>query len=104
MACRLAGAKPLSEPMTEYSYFDPQEQTSVKCLSEYIYFIQENTFENVVRISAAICLGLNVLINISYYCWKMDRHNMILHTKKVVTNKGYKLNFEIINATHVLYS
>ena len=30
MAWRLVGAKPLSEPMLEYSQFEPQEQTSVK--------------------------------------------------------------------------
>ena len=30
MACRLFGAKPLSEPMLEYCQFDPWEQTSVK--------------------------------------------------------------------------
>ena len=30
MACRLAGAKPLSEPMLEYCYLDPWEQTSVQ--------------------------------------------------------------------------
>ena len=30
MACRLAGAKPLSEPMLEYCSLDPWEQTSVK--------------------------------------------------------------------------
>ena len=30
MACRLVGAKPLSEPMVEYYQFDPQEQNSVK--------------------------------------------------------------------------
>ena len=30
MACRLAGSKPLSEPMMEYCQLDPKEQTSVK--------------------------------------------------------------------------
>ena len=30
MTCRLVGAKPLSEPMIEYCWFDHQEQTSVK--------------------------------------------------------------------------
>ena len=30
MACRLDGAKLLSEPMLEYGYLDPKEQTSVK--------------------------------------------------------------------------
>ena len=35
MACRLFGAKQLSTPMLGYCHFDPQEQTSVKCLSKY---------------------------------------------------------------------
>ena len=30
MACRLVGAKPLSEPMLEYYQLDPKEQTSMK--------------------------------------------------------------------------
>ena len=30
MACRLDGAKPLSEPMMEYYLLDPKEPTSVK--------------------------------------------------------------------------
>ena len=30
MACRLFGAKPLSEPMLSYCQLDPKEQTSVK--------------------------------------------------------------------------
>ena len=41
MACRLNGAKPLSEPM-----------------------LSENAFENVVCEIASICLGLNVLTTI----------------------------------------
>ena len=47
MACHLAGAKPLSEPMLQYCYLDPWEQTL------YI-FIQENVFENVVWKMVAI--------------------------------------------------
>ena len=31
-------AKPLSEPMLEYCYLDPWEQTSVKSQSKFIYF------------------------------------------------------------------
>ena len=38
MACRLIGAKPLSEPMLEYCWLDPWEQTSVKSLSKFIHF------------------------------------------------------------------
>ena len=44
MACRLTGAKPLSEPMMEYCQLNSEEQTSTKnaCI-----FIQENACENV---------------------------------------------------------
>ena len=67
MACRLVGAKPLSQPMLEYCQLDPWEQTSMKFQSQFIHFysrkciwkcrnfnrnsyifIQENAFENVV--------------------------------------------------------
>ena len=34
MACRMDGAKQLSEPKLEYYELDPEEQTSVKFLSE----------------------------------------------------------------------
>ena len=30
MACRLDGAKPLSEPMLEYPQLDPKEQTEME--------------------------------------------------------------------------
>ena len=54
MACRLASAKPLSEPMLEYCWLDPREQTSVKINQNLYISIQENAFENVVRKIAAI--------------------------------------------------
>ena len=38
MACRLDGAKPLSEPLLEYCSLDPWEQTSVKISSEFKNF------------------------------------------------------------------
>ena len=38
MACRLVGAKALSEPMLEYCQFEPYEQTSVKCWSKFMHF------------------------------------------------------------------
>ena len=53
MACCLVSAKPLFEPLLEYCQFEPQEQTSVKFESKYI-FIQENACENVVCEKAAI--------------------------------------------------
>ena len=38
MACRLFGAKPLSEPMPAYLWFDHLEQTSVQFESKYKIF------------------------------------------------------------------
>ena len=38
MAWRLFGAKPLLEPVLEYCWLDPWEQTSVKFSSNFIYF------------------------------------------------------------------
>ena len=38
MACRLIGAKPLSEPMLDYCQLDPCEHISMKILSKYNNF------------------------------------------------------------------
>ena len=42
MACRLDGAKPLSEPMLEYSKLDPLENFN----QIFYIFIQENALLN----------------------------------------------------------
>ena len=47
MACRLFGAKSLSEPMEVFCQLDPWEQTSMKFISEYSDFVQEDALENV---------------------------------------------------------
>ena len=54
MACRPAGAKPSSESMLGYCHLGPREQTSVKSYRNLYIFIQENAFESVVWIMAAI--------------------------------------------------
>ena len=41
MACRLFGAKPLSEPMLAYCQLDSWEQISVKFKSKFYLFIQK---------------------------------------------------------------
>ena len=63
MACRLDGAKLLSEPMLEYCQLDPWEQTSVN------FFIAIATFsfnKMYLKMSSGkwrpFCLALNVLI------------------------------------------
>ena len=54
MACRLAGAKPLSEQMLEYCELDFWEQTPVKSYRNVYIIFQENAFQNVVWKMAAI--------------------------------------------------
>ena len=54
MACRLVGAKPLSEPMLEYCQFHHWEQTSVKCKSKFNMSHWRKCIKNVVCEMAAI--------------------------------------------------
>ena len=54
MACPLAGAKPLSEPMMEYCQSYPLEQNLVKYNQHSYIFIHENVFEYVVCEMSAI--------------------------------------------------
>ena len=56
MACRLFGAKPLSQPMLGYYQLDPQQQTSVKFNQYTKVFIHENAPENIVYEMVAILL------------------------------------------------
>ena len=67
MACRLVGAKPLSETMLEYCQLDSWEQSQRNFNWNSNIFIQENAFENVVCEMASICLGLNVL-SVGIWC------------------------------------
>ena len=55
MACRPAGAEPLSETMLGYCQLNYWEQTSVEILNRNLHiFIQENSFKSVVYKMAAI--------------------------------------------------
>ena len=54
MACRLAGAKPLSEPMLGNCCLDPRNKLQWHLNRNSYIFIQENAFENVVWEMAAI--------------------------------------------------
>ena len=54
MACRLFGAKPLSEPMLGNCQLDPWEQNLWKSNWNSCIFMQENTLENVVCETVAI--------------------------------------------------
>ena len=48
LACRLACAKPLSEPMLEYCWLDPWEYFSEILIEINTFFLLEHAFENVV--------------------------------------------------------
>ena len=70
MACRLIGAKPLSEPMLDYCQLDPCEHISMKSWLK----IQQFSLKKIhVKMSTAkwrpSCLGLNVLI---WGLWKQN--------------------------------
>ena len=54
MACRLVGAKPLSESLLDYCQLDPYEHISMKFETKYNNFIDKNAFENAVWKMAAI--------------------------------------------------
>ena len=54
MACRLVGAKPLSEPMLEYSNWTLKNKLQRNLYRNSNIFIQENAFQNVVWKMAAI--------------------------------------------------
>ena len=54
MACRLAGVKPLSEPILEYSQLNFKNKHQWNLNQNSCIFIPENAFENVVWKMAAI--------------------------------------------------
>ena len=66
MACRLAGAKPLFEPMLQYSQLAPRNKLQLNFDKNSNIFVQENAFESVVCEVAAIlsrpqCVNLDKL-------------------------------------------
>ena len=61
MACRLVGAKPLSETMLECCQLDSYEQTSVKFKSKFWHFISRKCLWK----WRPFCLSLNVLITVT---------------------------------------
>ena len=59
MACRLVGAKPLSEPMLKHCSFGHQ-QTEMKVKQNSYICIQENAFANVVCEMAVIFVSASM--------------------------------------------
>ena len=76
MACRIFGAKPLSQPMLGYCQLGSQEQTLVKFQSKYKNSIHENAF---VCEMAAILLGAGE--NISDFAVSTVSANDLGHPK-----------------------
>ena len=54
MACRLNGAKPLSEPNAGILLIEPLDKNFSEILIQIYIFIQENVFENIVWKVASI--------------------------------------------------
>ena len=77
MACRLVGAKPLSEPMLEYCWLTIRNKLQWNLYRNSHIFIQEIAFENVVCEMASFYLGLNVLIKPLFkllHGWVITQH------------------------------
>ena len=81
MACRLAGAKPLSEPMLGNCCLDHRNKFKWTLNRHSYIFIQENAFENVVWEMAANRLGLNVLKELLFFENKCTLILISLYTK-----------------------
>ena len=64
MACRLIGAKPLSEPMLEYCYWTGRNKLQWKFNWNSYFIIQENVFEKVVWKIAAILSQPQCIYNV----------------------------------------
>ena len=69
MACRLFGAKPLSKPELDYYQLDPMNKLQWSFSQKSNFFIQGNSFENVVCEIAAI---------LSRGTWVRQYHRILL--------------------------
>ena len=79
MACRLVGAKPLSEPMLEYCSLDPYEQSSVKFKSELKHFHTRKCLKMSSVKWRPFCLGLNVLKLLNISKWGLGYKGFQVH-------------------------
>ena len=69
LASRLFGAKPFSEQMLFYNWFDPWGPISTDYILNWIILIQENAFKSVVGKGQPLYFGFNMLIN---QAWRSD--------------------------------
>ena len=72
MACRLFGAKPLSEPMPPYCRLNHKKYISVK--SSLKFSFRKFRFEMAPAKWRPLCLGLNVLNNKGVASWYLGPH------------------------------
>ena len=85
MACRLDGAKPLSEPMLEYCYIQWNiNQNSCD-------FIQENSFENVLWEMAAI-LSWPQCVNVAWHDVTLAIQRTGLHNRHPLDSTNRQLS------------
>ena len=84
MACRLVGAKPLSEPMLEYANTSLKNKFQWNLKRNSYTFIQENAFENVVCEMATI-LSLPQSVNALDFLSALNtrRNNHVCFTAEV---------------------
>ena len=84
MACRLFGAKPLSEPMLPYCQLNPKEHISVKFYLKFKSFhLRKCTWKCRLPKWWPFCLGLNVLkmsyMLVSVSTMRRSSHDLVNH-------------------------
>ena len=99
LACRLFGAKPLSEQMLFYNWFDPWGPISTDYILNLIILIQENAFKSVVGKGQPLYFGFNMLIN---QAWRSDALWRPESWSKLGSDNGLVLdNTQVITRTSV---
>ena len=78
MACRLSGAKPLSEPMLTYCRLEPKEHISIEFYLKFEKFHSWNPFEHVVREIRPFYPGGRWVNNISAISYRATTDNISL--------------------------
>ena len=91
MACRLAGAKPLSEPMLKYCELDARNKLQWNFNRNSYKFIQDSPFENVVWEMATILSRPQ--------CVKSSHSNSFEDWAPVYINYGYSIFKWSLNQT-----
>ena len=75
MACRLDGAKPLSEPMLEYCWLDPWVNLSEILIEIYTFSFKKMHLKMSSENWRPFCPGLNVLSGLQYEAPQLTFYN-----------------------------